>query len=355
VKLEESEDSNRHLQKLSRTNQVLLEKKTSGLADMEKELLQEKTEKEELSFELEKLRKQADFASAIDQDTRHSKSPKRERTPMGYLEGDSSPDGDTSLEDEQEVELARLRKAVRDLSVKLQSSVSHKKQLEREMEELVSDNTGLSHTLEGMEGDMRTLQLRLDEASERSTDLMETSVEPTPPSTPKSSAATIAGSSKTAATRNSASLSGQDCSTLTLDAIALAATSSSTSSSSSSSSSVCGPSTAALSRKPVNTTTAGSDSATTTSSTAAAVVTGGANEQSLFSEFGDEYSSLQHKYQELLASCVCSHRGKQPGSSKSGEEDATSTLQVTSPAGAGPSSSSTSAKNQQGAFTELSS
>ena len=348
MKLEESEESNRHLQKLHRTNQALLEKKTAGLADMEKELLQARTEREELSFELEKLRKQANFGSALDQDKQHTKSPKRERTPMGYLDGDSSPDGDSSLEDEQEAELVRLQKTVRDLSVKLQSSVSYKKQLEREMEDLVADNTGLSHTLERMEGDLRTLQLRLDEANERSADLVETS-EPTPPSTPKTSAAS---SSRRTGLRNLANPSGHSCSTVTLDAMASASLSST-----SSSSSVCCPSTAALSRVPDS---SGPDSATNTAA-ANANATGEANELSLFSELGDEYSSLQHKYHELLASCVCSHGGQPKSSKNGGEEDPTGKVPPSPLAGAkarrgnttGSSGPSSTGAESQGTFKEL--
>ena len=276
VKLEESEESNRQLQKLHRTTQALLEKKTVGLVDLDKDLVQLRLEREDFYAELDKLRKQV-IESTADKERLTSKSPRREKTPaVGHFDGDSV--DDDSYESEQE-EVTRLRKAVRDLSVKLQSSVSRKKQLEREMEDLVEDNTGLTHTLDKMEGDMSTLHQRLEEARERSVHLLESGVtqEPTPPTTPqqKSFFQSLLTSTKVAPPPPVIASSS------TGNSITVATTSS------------------------INTasaTTASSTDALSKSSSTAAV----ANEQSLFSELDQEYSGLQDKYQRLLDSCICS-------------------------------------------------
>ncbi len=292
VKFEESEDSNKQLQKMHRTNQVLLEKKTIGLEDMDKELVQLRMEREELHSELDKLRKQVEISmDGKEKLAGRNNSPWRDRTPViGPFDGRDSESEDAADGEQQEAELARLRKAVRDLSVKLQSSVSRKNQLEREMEELVADNAGLSHTLEKMDADMGTLQMRLEEVGERDAHMADPLTEPTPPTTPQQLGFSKLATGKSAS-RNQPIDTIESNSSLVLSQPHAASSPSSTSSISDG----LGPSSMA--------------------------VEGSNNKHSLFSELDQEYSSLQHKYQELLRSCNCSGGQSEQGcSSKCGRE-----------------------------------
>lgn len=293
VKLEESEESNKQLQKLCRTSQALVEKNTTSLRDLEKELTQLKEERMELRAELDKLRKDADLAREKEWERRKSRSPGKEKTPEGQVIFDEdSVDDDTVTAEAEEV--ARLRSTVRDLSTKLQSSVTQKRQLEREMEELLVDNAGLSQTLEKMGVDMSLLQLRLEEAQERSVHLLE-------------GRATAEVTSPIAISPQSLSLQSTAVCTSKKDMIPTVVVTPDTSHTTPPPTNTASTSTMDTTpeRTPEHTPehtpecnpehTPESDSIAETS-----------NGHSIFSELDREYSSLQQQYKDLLTNCVCS-------------------------------------------------
>ena len=168
-KLEESQESSRQLGKLHKTSHALLENKSSSLGDLEKELTKVKQERADLRAELHKLRE--DDVGEWSQ-LKIRKTPEKDITPVRqvFFGDDSVDDGTKPTENE---ELVRLKSTVRELSAKLQSSISQKRLMERDMDDLLGDNAGLSQNLEKMEGDISTLQLRLEEAQERNMHMLD--------------------------------------------------------------------------------------------------------------------------------------------------------------------------------------
>lgn len=276
VKLEESEESGTQLMKQRRTSEALLEKKSTNLGEMEKELMQFREERMGVQAELEKLRRNADQVVERELDQlRKSRSPGREGTPVGQgLFDDDSVDDGTMLT--QTEEILRLKCTIRDLSTKLQNSVSQKRQLEMEMEELLGDNAGLSRNLEKMDGDMSTLQLRLEEARERNVHLLEEGV---------------------AVEETSPISLGLRC--LSHRSVPV------------STHPIAVPPTVIITPDP-NEEGAITSSAPLTTSTTSTELNPASNSingmtigKSIFSELDIEYSSLQQQYQDLLTNCTC--------------------------------------------------
>ena len=317
VKLEESEKSSKQLEKWRRSSEALLEKRSTNIGDMEKELTQFREERTHLQAELDKLRRGSNLVAVREFDQlRKSISPRKERSPVGkeLFDDDSVDDASMSANSE---EIVRLRNTVRDLSKKLQCSVSQKRQLEIEIEELSVDNAGLRQNVEKMDGDMSILQIRLEEAQERSLHLLDggVAVEGTPPialgsqyryhqcipvSACKMDAALTA---KVTPDRAVSITSDTTLDTTTLDTTTLDTTTLGTTTLDMTNLDTAILDTTTLDTTTLNTTT--SDTITELAPASDSIETT-TNGKSIFSELDSEYSSLQQQYQNLLTNCVCS-------------------------------------------------
>ena len=145
LKVEELENSNKHLTKLCDEKQSLIEEKTAESAEIEKDLTQLREEHDKMCADFDKLRKTV--AIIIDQRN-----------------------GETQniavAEKEESEEVSQLRETTKELSLKLKDVSFQKRHLERELEEIFSENLNLSRNLEKSEAEVAELHLKFEELSE---------------------------------------------------------------------------------------------------------------------------------------------------------------------------------------------
>ncbi len=155
LKVDELEKSNNRLRKLCNERQNLLEQKNSKLVEIEENVICVRDENDRIKAKLENIRTSGgDGGGAVKHENGRSHS-------LTIT---------TSSNKEESEELAQLKEAYSELTVKLQNSMFQKKRLERQLEEVISENLSLTTTAERTEIDYAELQQKIEELSKESSE-----------------------------------------------------------------------------------------------------------------------------------------------------------------------------------------